>query len=273
MAALKMCEGCGIKEPSYRLLWCGGCAPGKGVASLNKKKCEGCGIKLPSWKRRKRRCAGCAKAEGNGAVSLQKVCEGCDLKVPSYGLLAEGRRRWCAGCAKADGKGAVYLMQRKMCEDCGLKRPSHGLPGERRKRWCGGCAKTEGRGAVSLQKMCEGCGLKRPAFGLPAEGRGRWCAECAAAEGRGAVLLQRKKRRGAIGNDDGRSKQRRKKGEEVEASAGKQALKGQLLREQAKLGVIKEALVEQKKKIAETIAMIEDESVRPSVSSFSLIYC
>ena len=108
------------------------------------------------------------------------------------------------------------------------------------------------------QKMCEGCGLKQPAYGLPADGHKRLCAGCAAAHGE-AVR--------------GRSKKRRKKGQEVETSAGKQMLHGQLVREQARLGVIKEALAEQEKKISKTIAMIEDDRVRPSVTSFSLIYC
>ena len=106
---------------------------------------------------------------------------------------------------------------------------------------------------MQKRKMCEGCGLKQAACGLQAEGRRRWCVRCAPAHGG--------------------TKKRRKKGQDVEVRAGKQALQGQLLREQARLGVIKEALAEQEKKIAETIAMIEDESVRPSVSSFSLIYC
>ena len=146
-----------------------------------------------------------------------------------------------------------------MCEGCGLKQAAYGLPADGRRRWCAGCAAAHG-GAVSLKqrKMCEGCGLKQPTYGLPADGRRRWCAGCAAAHGE-AVR--------------GRSKKRRKKGQEVETSAGKQMLQGQLVREQARLGVIKEALAEQEKKIAETIAMIEDESVRPRVSSFSLIYC
>ena len=141
-----------------------------------------------------------------------------------------------------------------VCEDCG-RRAGYGLPDEGRRRWCAGCAAAHGAVSLQKRKMCEGCGLKQANFGLPADGRRRWCARCAPA------------------HDDGRSKKRRKKGQEVEASAGKQALQGQLLREQAKLGLIKEALVEQEKKIAETNAMIEDKSVRPSVSSFSLIYC
>ena len=76
-----------------------------------------------------------------------------------------------------------------------------------------------------------------------------------------------------IRNQARRSKKRRKKRQRVEASVGKRMLQGQLLREQRRLGVIKEALAEQEKKIAETIAKIEDESVRPRVSSFSLVYC
>ena len=138
-----------------------------------------------------------------------------------------------------------------LCEDCGLKRPTYGLPAEGRQRWCAGCAAAHGRGAVSLQqkKMCEDCGEKQPANGLLAEGRWRWCAGYAAAQ------------------------KRRKNGQRVEASVGKRMLQGQLLQQQAKLGVIKEALAEQEKKIAKTIAMIEDDRVRPSVSSFSLIYC
>ena len=83
---------------------------------------------------------------------MPKMCEGCGLKVPSYGLPAEGRKRWCAGCAAAEGSGAVSLKQEKMCEGCGLKQPSYGLPGERRKRWCAGCAAAEGSEAVILQR-------------------------------------------------------------------------------------------------------------------------
>ena len=51
--------------------------------------------------------AGCAAAEGSGAVSLQqqKMCEGCGEKRAAYGLSDEGRQsgmkkqQWCAGCA------------------------------------------------------------------------------------------------------------------------------------------------------------------------------
>ena len=123
------------------------------------------------------------------------------------------------------------------------------------------------------QKMCEGCGEKRAAYGLPDEGRKsgmkkqQWCARCAVP---GAVISEPESE---IRNQAGRSKKRRKKRQRVEASVGKRMLQGQLLQQQAKLGVIKEALAEQEKKISKTIAMIEDDRVRPSVSSFSLIYC
>ena len=48
-------------------------------------------------------------------MSLQKMCEGCGLKHPSYGLPAERRARWCAGCATAEGNGAVLLQQQMKC--------------------------------------------------------------------------------------------------------------------------------------------------------------
>ena len=86
---------------------------------LQPKMCEGCGLKVPSYglprERRKRWCAGYAAAEGSGTVSLaqQKMCEGCGLKQPHYGLPAERWRRWCGGCAAAEGSGAVSLNQRR----------------------------------------------------------------------------------------------------------------------------------------------------------------
>ena len=135
MSLQKMCEGCGLKQPSHFL-------PGE---------------------RRKRWCGGCAAAGGGGGVSLpRKICWGCGLKMPNYGLSADRRKRWCGGCAKAaDGRGAAkdvrgsgserFARQRKMCEGCGLKQPTFGLPAEGRKaRWCAGCAAAEGKGAVSL---------------------------------------------------------------------------------------------------------------------------
>ena len=81
MVNVKMCEGCGLKTPSYGL-------PAEVARS------GGCG--------RRRWCGGCAAAEGSGAGRLhrRKMCEGCGLKQPNFGLPAEGRRRWCAGCAK-----------------------------------------------------------------------------------------------------------------------------------------------------------------------------
>ena len=69
------------------------------------------------------------------SLDQAKKCEGCGLKQPGYGLPAERRRRWCAGCAKAEGNGAVLLQQQKKCEGCGLKAPYYGLPAEQRKRW------------------------------------------------------------------------------------------------------------------------------------------
>ena len=57
----KMCEGCGLKQPSY------------GLASEGKVR----------W------CLGCGVAEGAVLVRKQKMCEGCGLKQPHYGL-AEG---------------------------------------------------------------------------------------------------------------------------------------------------------------------------------------
>ena len=120
----------------------------------------------------------------------REMCEGCGLKRPSYGLPPERRVRWCAGCAAAEGRGAVILrakQRRTMCEGCDVKRPLYGLPAERKRRWCGGCSKAH-RGAVNLNsRLCEGCGLKHRNYGLPAEGRKRWCAGCAKADGRGAV--------------------------------------------------------------------------------------
>ena len=147
--------------------------------------------------RRTRERAGCAPAEGSGAVSLdqpKKQCEGCGLKRPSYGLPAERKKRWCSGCAAAEGNGAVSLQDRKMCEGCGLKVPHYGLPAERKARWCGGCAAAEGSGAVRLgkDKMCEGCGLKQPSYGLPGERRKRWCAGCAKKSHPGAVSSSQK---------------------------------------------------------------------------------
>ena len=65
-------------------------------------------------------------------LDTRRKCEGCGTKQPNFGLPAEGRRRWCAGCAAAEGNGAVRLSvsKRKMCEGCGLKHPTCGLPSE-----------------------------------------------------------------------------------------------------------------------------------------------
>ena len=60
---------------------------------------------------------------------MPKLCKGCGLKAPSYGLPGERRKRWCAGCAAAEGSGAVHLGKKKKCEGCGLKQPNFGLPG------------------------------------------------------------------------------------------------------------------------------------------------
>ena len=79
----------------------------------------------------------------------QKMCEGCGLKRPTYGLPAERKMRWCAGCAAAEGRGAVSLQQKKKCEDCGVKHSNCWLPSEGRKRWCDGCAKKNHPRAVS----------------------------------------------------------------------------------------------------------------------------
>ena len=82
------------------------------------------------------------------SLRQQKMCEGCGLKRPHYGLPAERRVRWGAGCAAAEGRGAVSLDQ-KMCEGCGLKHPSYGLPTERKVRWCSGCAKDHAGASLS----------------------------------------------------------------------------------------------------------------------------
>ena len=75
--------------------------------SLQKQKmCEGCGLKQPTDRlasEGKRWCAGCGVVE-EGAVSLQKPkkrCQGCGLKTLSFGLPSVGKKRWCGGCAKA----------------------------------------------------------------------------------------------------------------------------------------------------------------------------
>ena len=83
MRKRKMCEGCGLKHPTY------------GLASEGK-----------AWW-----CAGCGKAEGAVRLQKQKMCEGCGLKHPIYGLASEGKRRWCAGCGAAEG--AVDLRKQK----------------------------------------------------------------------------------------------------------------------------------------------------------------
>ena len=78
-----MCEGCGLKQPSY------------GLASEGKKR----------W------CAGCGAAEGAVLIRKRK-CEGCGLKQPNYGLASEGKARWCMGCGAAEG--AVLIAKQKM---------------------------------------------------------------------------------------------------------------------------------------------------------------
>jgi hypothetical protein len=69
--------------------------------------CEGCGLKRPSYglaaQGKARWCAGWGKAEGAAQLKKRKMCEGCGLKRPQYGLAAEGKARWCAGCGKAEG--------------------------------------------------------------------------------------------------------------------------------------------------------------------------
>ena len=136
-----------------------------------RKMCEGCGLKVPSYglpaERRRRWCSGCAKAEGKGAVRARAE-RGPEARAvaaaQAQGNQREASARELLGNARAaqkrrcEGRGAANLdQQRKMCEGCGLKTPKYGLPAERKRRWCAGCAAAEGRGAVSLeQPRCEG---------------------------------------------------------------------------------------------------------------------
>jgi hypothetical protein len=104
--------------------------------------CEGCGLKQPSFglpaDGKKRWCSDCSKAHAGVKDLINKKCEGCDLKLARFGL-PEGKKRWCSGCAKAH-VGAVDVVSKK-CEGCGLKHPNYGLLSEgTRKRWCLGCA-------------------------------------------------------------------------------------------------------------------------------------
>ena len=59
--------------------------------------------------RRRRWCAGCAKA--HGAVDLvSKKCETCKTKVPKFGIPPDNKRRWCSNCAK-EQPGSASLCQ------------------------------------------------------------------------------------------------------------------------------------------------------------------
>ena len=171
------------------------------------------------------------------------MCEGCRLKaVPHYGLPAERRRRWCAGCAAAEGRGAVHHTKWKVGQAVGraaigdslsLQAAAAGPPPTKKAAVAGsanapprahgavnaGCAKKSHPGAVAssrkeptasaprpralaktrpskrhkVTKMCEGCGIKVPNYGLSGERRKRWCAGCAAAKGNGSVRLDKQK--------------------------------------------------------------------------------
>ena len=74
---------------------------------IQRKMCEGCGLKTPSYglpaEGRKRWCAGRAAAEGRGAVSLaqpKKMLEGCGLKPRRGEAGYGGMCKQCHRCAK-----------------------------------------------------------------------------------------------------------------------------------------------------------------------------
>ena len=91
MQKQKMCEDCGLKQPSY------------GLPSDGKKR----------W------CAGCGKGhKGAQYMQKQKMCEDCGLNQPSYGQpskCTKCTKRWCAVCSKQHA-GAYLLNKRKLCE-------------------------------------------------------------------------------------------------------------------------------------------------------------
>ena len=77
-----------------------------------------------------RRLAGCAAAEGRGAVSLNKLCEGCGTKRANFGLPdAERKCRWCSGCSQAH-RGAVNLSK----HHTRLAHPRAARPSKKRRR-------------------------------------------------------------------------------------------------------------------------------------------
>jgi hypothetical protein len=97
--------------------------PGIGArraVDVRSKMCEDCGVKQPSFgllsERTKPWCSGCAKGHAGVVDARSKMCEGCGVKQPSFGLPPELTKRWCSGCAKGH-TGAVNVRSKKRRTD------------------------------------------------------------------------------------------------------------------------------------------------------------